>query len=132
MGKPRGKQAYMNYVCPNCYHNMYDCECQGLPYNLLWIDTGIQEHVRILNAKGYRTMNSCESHKKGDSIYISFAFPYGIGDTLPLPIGFTVKPLHGGCAIYGAVNEDNFELWKKLMLYDLLNWCNSLPEVNDD
>lgn len=133
MTRIRDKKSYMNYVCPHCFHTLDECTCEiYLPYHLIWIDRGIQEHVRILNQKGYKTTNSCESHNKNTNMYISFAYDYGFGDTLPMPNGFDLMKSHNAVSFLykGKTTDEEFEVQKKEHLADLLEWCRNLPKFN--
>ena len=84
----RSKAAYMNYVCPYCWNALNKCTCELFPpYQLVFIDKNIQEHIRILNEKGYRTTGCCEGHAKVCiNTYIAFADNYF--DDTGLPGGF--------------------------------------------
>ena len=129
----RNKESYMNYVCPYCFNTLDECICEGyLPYHLIWIDSGIQEHVRVLNQKGYRTVDSCESHSKYGNMYISFVYDYGFGDTLPLPNGFERMKKNGAVSfIYkSGITDEEFEEQKREHLSNLLDWCYNLPSLN--
>lgn len=131
--KTKNKESYMNYVCPHCFYTLDECKCENsLPYYLIWIDKGIQEHVRILNQKGYRTNDSCESHSKYMNMYISFVYDYGFGDTLPLPNGFKRMKKNSAVSVLynNKMTDEEFEIQKKEHLANLLEWCNSLPNVN--
>ena len=73
----KNKDAYENYVCPNCFNQLDKCICITFPpYYMTWIDVKIQEHVRILNKKGYFTKFSCEGHSKYNKTYILFVYDY--------------------------------------------------------
>ena len=123
--------GYLDYVCPNCFKSLIECECEYAPYRLINIDRNIQDQIRILNNKGYMTTYCCESHCVTDSIYISFAVNYGIGDELPIPEGFVFKKNNNGL-YYTYKNKKNldnkkfFEI-KNKQLDILLNWCKELP-----
>ena len=81
----KNKDAYMNYVCPYCWHTLNKCTCELFPpYHLMFIDRNIQEHIRILNEKGYRTTGCCEGHREVCiSTYVSFANDYLDGINMP-------------------------------------------------
>ena len=74
----KNKEAYTNYVCPYCWNTLDKCTCELFPpYHLILIDRNIQEHVRLLNEKGYRTMACCEGHRmRCINTYITFADDY--------------------------------------------------------
>lgn len=131
--KAKDKESYLNYVCPHCFCTLDKCKCDcNLPYYLIWVDKGIQEHVKVLNQKGYRTNDSCESHSKYMNMYISFVCDYGFGDTLPLPNGFKRMKKNGAVSVLynNKITDEEFEMQKKEHLNNLLEWCNSLPNVN--
>lgn len=131
MKNDKTKDMYENYVCPSCFNKLYECSCEHgfLPYNLLMIDSGIQEHVRVLNQKGYTTLDSCESHNRYENMYISFVSDYGFGNTLPLPKGFEkLKKNNAVSIMYGrGCTDGEFEGKKKEYLNNLLDWCRDLP-----
>ena len=81
----KNKDVYMNYVCPYCWNTLDNCICEMFPpYHLIFIDKNIQEHIRLLNEKGYRTMACCEGHKEVClNTYISFANDYFKDVTTP-------------------------------------------------
>ena len=54
--------TYKRYVCSSCYRQITECTCEHLPWQLLQIDEAIQDHIRILNEKGYYTKACCEGH----------------------------------------------------------------------
>lgn len=134
--KPRRSLPYGEYVCPHCFNQIVKCSCDALPRHLILIDEGIQEHVRILNDKGYATMFCCESHSVHQNLYIAFAYAYGFGGALPGPEGFKCK--NGGKTverIYGRdsrarkeMTAEAFEAEKKKSLESLLAWAKALPE----
>lgn len=131
MKNNKTKEVYENYVCPSCFNKLYECSCEHgfLPYTLLMIDEGIQEHVRVLNQKGYTTLDSCESHTRHENMYISFVRDYGFGKTLPMPEGFDkLKRNNAVSVMYGrSLTDEEFEDKKKEYLSNLLEWCNNLP-----
>lgn len=127
----------LNYVCPRCFHNIYKCKCDSKPYySLWWIDRNIQEIIRILNQKGYKTQYSCESHDPQSTIYISFMNRCQPDHTIPAPNGFELKG--GGNIIEHKYGKDSrarkkmtmeeFEAEKKECLANLLEWAKALPE----
>lgn len=118
------------YVCPKCFNMVNECTCDYMPHYLIWIDSGIQKHVRILNEKGYKTNNSCESHNKNGNMYISFVFDYGFGDTLPLPKHFKRMKNNVVSFMYDRkATDEEFNTQKKQRLADLLEWCLELPII---
>lgn len=123
-------RVIFDYVCPNCWYQINNCKCRFKPYTLLFIDENIQEHIRILNTKGYQTRYCCESHNKkgGNLIYISFITNYN----LELPLGFTYDQKHNSINYYIKKSELNkFEQVKKEKLDILLKWCKELPSLID-
>lgn len=132
----RNKDAYMNYVCPYCFNTVNKCICKLYPpYNLLFIDKGIQEHIRILNNKGYRTIGCCEGHYKERCIstYITFPMDYGFGETIELPKGFKYhknkRMIHFEYSL--RLNKEEMEELKNEKLNNLLEWCNNLENKLD-
>lgn len=133
---PKDKSIYENYVCPRCFYTLDKCECLSFPhYSIWWIDKGIQEHIRILNKKGYKTEYSCESHRPQDEIYIVF-WGRNFEDGMSMPEGFkytktnrTMRYKYGkDSKARNKMTIDEFEAEKKKALGDLLEWCKSLPE----
>lgn len=117
------------YVCSNCFSRVMDCDCAHFPSgNLIYIDLGMQEHIKILRSKGYNTLTCCESHRPEDSIYIMFSRYDGI-EGLELPEGFTGQQ-YGISVEYHYpqnINIRDFEIEKQRQLDTLLQWCKSLP-----
>ena len=71
----RSKKLYEEYVCLKCFNQLNKCVCKNYPpKELIHIDKDIQEHIRILNQKGYLTKYCCAGHlceyKKGITEYI--------------------------------------------------------------
>ena len=130
---------YRQYVCYHCFRQMTECTCKHLPQNLLFIDEGIQEHVRLLNIKGYYTMACCEGHYREDhpdvAIYIALArdnadlFP-------PLPEGFVFDKKQGitsiryfyQCVRQKPTTKEDFEKEKSTALKSLLEWAEALND----
>lgn len=126
-------KSYRDYVCPNCFNMLDDCECELRPYHLIMIDNGIQEHVRTLRNKGYITTGCCESHEEiCISIYISFAQDYGFGTTVQLPEGFKFNKRKNAIVsdFNRKLSRTEFESEKKKRLNALLEWCMNLPNNN--
>lgn len=129
----RHTNAYLNYICPHCFNTLDDCTCESLPWTLMLIDRGIQEHIRIVRDKGYVTTGCCESHYKGDCIciYISFARDYGFGKSISLPDGFKYQKSKYA-VIYNyksKITEEEMNSQKKKKLDELLEWCKGLPII---
>lgn len=130
----RSKAAYMNFVCPYCFHKLHECTCEYFPpWELLFIDDHIQSHVRILNEKGYTTNGSCEGHytgKPGANTAICFVMDYPEIVTSEMPEGFKYnKAKRAIWHFYDAkLNRKDFESEKVMALIRLLEWCRGLPE----
>lgn len=125
--------AYMNFVCPKCFHKLHECTCSLFPpWNLIFIDEMIQDHVRILNEKGYLTSGSCEGHYTGQpgantAICFAMDFPEIIESTLPDGFKYN-KGKHAVWHFYNAkLSEEKFNIEKAHMLLKLLEWCRTLP-----
>ena len=128
----KSKAAYMNYVCPHCWHTLNNCTCDLFPpYHLVFIDKNIQEHVRILNNKGYRTVGCCEGHRKVCiNTYITFANDY-FGDTsAPEGFKYNKKRKTVAYAYSTRLTKEDMEKIKEVKLEALLEWCKSLPSRN--
>lgn len=130
----KSKAAYMNYVCPHCFHKLYECTCKYFPpTDLLFIDNRIQDHIRILNEKGYTTTGCCEGHytgKPGANTGICFLMRYPEITESVLPEGFSYnKAKNAVWHFYDAkLNRKSFEIEKIAALIKLLEWCRGLPE----
>lgn len=132
----RNKEAYLNYVCPYCWNTLDECICELFPpYHLLLIDHGMQEHIRILNNKGYRTTGCCEGHMDVCvSTYIAFAQEYFDDDTV-LPEGFVYnKKRRMLCHKYKVrrLSQEALENEKSEYIEKLLLWCKNLPKSSED
>lgn len=128
------KKSYKNYVCPYCFRQINKCTCELPVWHLIMVDNSIQEHIQILNKKGYKTTGCCESHYDDNSIciYITFGVDYGFGRTIPLPDGFKViKSKHGiEYRFRGKLSEEERNAQKEQKLAELLEWCKNLPNNN--
>lgn len=128
------KAMYNQYVCPNCFNKIYQCTCNFLPQSLIQIDEGMQENIRILNAKGYVTTGCCESHYTKDgrpSMYICFAKPYEavIETELPRNFSYDIKK-HGIVRVWPkGLSRSEFEAQKAPSLFYLRKWCDQLPNL---
>ena len=128
------RKRYKDYVCPTCFSTLPKCKCELRPYFLIMIDNGIQEHIKLLNTKGYKTTGSCESHEKiCNNIYISFNKDYGFNTNISLPNDF--KFIKNKYAITfefpkHLTKEEKNEL-KTIKLNELLKWCNELPSLTE-
>lgn len=124
----RDLQAYRSYVCPECFNRLDKCSCEFFPpYSLIFIDCGIQEQVRILNEKGYKTIGCCESHYNGvcDNIYVAFGKDW---DFQCMPEGFRYNQrrrmlIHD---YKRYISESDFRREKEQYLAALLEWCREL------
>lgn len=128
----KSKSAYMNYVCPYCWHTLNNCICELFPpYHLTFIDKNIQEHIRILNEKGYHTIGCCEGHRKV-CINTYIAFPQDYFKKIDIPEGFKYDKKRRIISFtYSTkLTKENMEELKKEKLAVLLEWCKSLPNRN--
>lgn len=117
-----------DYVCPRCFNTIDKCTCPVQPRELVNIDSGIQEQIRILNTKGYITRHCCESHDPEGGIYIAFAKDYGFEK---MPSGFFYrKRTNAMYHLYKCKNDmEKFNKDKQDHLDKLLDWCNNLSQV---
>lgn len=125
----KSKAAYINYVCPYCWNTLNKCTCDLFPpYHLIFIDEGIQEHVRMLNEKGYCTTGSCEGHRKVCiSTYISFSRDYFEDIGIPDGFKYDKKKKMILYAYSTRLSKEDMKELKKEKLEILLKWCRSLP-----
>ena len=122
----------MNFVCPQCFHRLNECTCRFFPpWQLIFIDQNIQDHVRILNEKGYITNGCCEGHytgKPGANTAICFVRDYPQITGSALPDGFAYN--RGKKAVWhfydAGLNRKAFDLEKTAALIRLLEWCRAL------
>lgn len=130
----KSKVAYMNYICPYCWHTLNNCTCSLFPpYHLIFIDKNIQEHVRILNEKGYRTIGCCEGHDKGCvNTYIAFAKDYFNDADVPEGFVYNKRRRMVTCSYSTKLTKKDMEDIKKKKLESLLEWCNGLPKQNTE
>lgn len=128
----KSKRAYINYVCPYCFNALNKCTCEVFPpYHLIFIDENIQEHIRILNEKGYRTTACCEGHEKVClSTYIAFANNYFNEIELPSGFKYDKKRRIISYSYSTKIKKEKIEELKKENLKILLEWCNNLPSRN--
>ena len=116
-----------DYVCPTCFRRLDKCTCEFHPWNLINVDRNIQEQIRILNEKGYRTRYCCESHNPQDGIYIAFAQDY---EPPYVPDGFVMRKNGAMYHTYKGATAKSWELYEKdkeKYLSVLLDWCVNLP-----
>ena len=125
----KNKNVYENYVCPYCWNTLDNCTCETFPpYHLIFIDKNIQEHIRILNSKGYFTTNCCEGHRiRCINTYISFADNYFKETDTPDGFKYDKKRYMVTYTYSTKLKEEKMEEIKKEKLETLLKWCNSLP-----
>lgn len=122
----RNLKMYRNYVCPFCFNQINKCICKIYPpYTLIQIDKNMQEIVRELNKKGYKTKYSCESHYGYTyNIYISFLKKYifkELPDGFVMPNDYTIEHI-----IKNSKKEKNFNQEKEKYLDILKKWVNTL------
>lgn len=128
----KNKDSYMNYVCPYCFHTLNKCTCNLFPpYHLILIDRNIQEHIRILNYKGYKTIGCCEGHKTTClNTYIAFANDFFKGLDMPYGFNYDKKRRIVTISYSTKLTEEEMEECKKDNLDTLLEWCKTLPNRN--
>ena len=124
------RRTINDYVCPKCFNRIENCICEVQPWNLIMVDVNMQEIVRTLNGKGYKTTSCCESHF-GDTLnlYISFVCDYGI----TTPDGFNWKN-RDNCIIYSfkkadVSSEEKYNNLKSEKLETLRKLAESLPSI---
>ena len=125
----KSKDAYMNYICPYCWNTLDNCTCELFPpYHLIFIDKNIQEHIRMLNEKGYRTTACCEGHMDVCiNTYIAFANDYFNDVCTPDGFKYDKKKRIVTYTYSMKLEENKMEELKKEKLKTLLEWCKSLP-----
>lgn len=130
----KSKAAYMNYICPYCWNTLNNCTCELFPpYHLIFIDKGIQEHIRILNEKGYRTTGCCEGHMKiCINTYIAFSDNYFKDTDIPEGFRYNKKRKMVTYTYSTRLTKEKMEELKKEKLEVLLEWCNNLPSRNTE
>lgn len=129
----RNKDVYMNYVCPHCWFTLDNCICELFPpYYLIHIDKNIQKHIQILNKKGYRTMYCCEGHKGGSNTYIVFIDDYFKEVGIPEGFKYDKKRRMITYTYSMKLTKEKVEKLKKEKLAVLLDWCNNLPNKNNN
>ena len=130
----KSKAAYMNYICPYYWHTLNNCTCDLFPpYHLIFIDKNIQEHIRILNEKGYRTTSCCEGHMKiCINTYVSFANDYFKYIDTPDGFKYDKKRRIITYSYSTRLSKKEMEEIKKEKLETLLEWCKNLPNRNTE
>lgn len=125
----RNKNVYLNYVCPHCWNTVDECICEQYPpYELVLIDRNIQEHIRILNCKGYHTVYCCEGHSIGNNTYISFANVEFDNDKIPMGFKYDKKHREISYTYSTKFTKEEFERIKEENIAVLLEWCKGLPD----
>lgn len=134
MDKESELELYRNYVCTACWKQLGECNARFKPYHLTFIDVGIQDIVRTLNNKGYRTGGCCEGHNNnGTCTYVSFydrLSDYAIAN---VPDGFKIKD-NGSSIVseyYKYKSDGKFEMVKAKRIDALREWADSLPVLKD-
>ena len=129
----RSKKVAENYVCPKCFNQIQNCTCDFYPpWQLIMVDIGMQEVVRILNQKGYRTIGCCESHfDREPNMYIAFSYHFD----LPLPEGFCFAKSKTNI-LYPfksreLASKEKYNQIKTEKLNALLEWAKALPDNAD-
>lgn len=125
----KNKEAYENFVCPHCWNRLDNCTCDLFPpYYLTFVDKGIQEHIRVLNEKGYITIGCCEGHMEiCTSTYIAFADNYFENTAMPENFKYDKKRRMVKHSYSKKLKEEQMEEIKKENLDTLLEWCKNLP-----
>lgn len=125
----KNKEAYMNFVCPYCWYTLDNCICDLFPpYHLIFIDRNIQEHIRLLNEKGYRTMGCCEGHREVCiNTYITFPEDYFKGIDTPEGFKYDRKRRTIAYTYSMKLTEEKMEELKAEKLAVLLEWIKNLP-----
>ena len=128
----KNKEAYINYVCPHCWNTLDNCICELFPpYHLIFIDRNIQEHIRLLNDKGYRTIGCCEGHRERCiNTYITFPEDYFKKISTPEGFEYDKKRRTITYTYSPSMTEEKMEELKVEKLAVLLKWIKNLPNRN--
>lgn len=125
----RNKDYYVNYVCPYCLYTLDKCVCDLFPpHHLIHIDENIQEHIRILNKKGYKTKYCCEGHGVGTNTYILFIMDYFKDIDMPDNFKYVKSKRLLTYSYSTKLTKEKAEKLKKENLKLLLEWCENLPD----
>ena len=108
-----------NYVCPNCFERINKCKCKIQSYYLIMIDYPLQEIIKTLNNKGYKTISCCAGHKAKSCLFVMFAKPIG-----SLPVGFVMDK--NNCIRYWFKDKSDYKAEQEKALQSLKNWCENL------
>lgn len=128
----KSKEAYINYVCPHCWNTLDKCTCDIFPpYHLIFVDRKIQEHIRILNEKGYNTTGCCEGHHTiCVNTYIAFPEDYFIEIGIAEGFKYDKKRRMISYTYSQKLTKEKMEELKAEKLQILLDWIQSLPNRN--
>lgn len=126
----KDKEVYINYVCPHCMNVLNKCTCELFPpYYLIHIDKNIQEHIRILNERGYHTIYCCEGHRgRCINTYITFADDYFLEIGTPKGFKYDKKRRTITYTYSPKLTKEKMEELKTEKLNILLEWVKSLPK----
>jgi hypothetical protein len=120
----------VEFVCHKCFNNRDKCTCKKYTHDI-GLDKNIIEHIKILNRKGYNTVYSCEGHSSGGGIYICFDNSFRNIPENCIPDGFVREEKNKAIRhLYNKVEKD-FVNEKEKYLSILLEWCNSLEDLNN-
>ena len=120
---------YLNYVCDKCLQSLDKCNCKYNSELLIHIDRNIQDQIRQLNLKGYRTLYCCESHYgEVSDLYITFVDNCFDENTV-IPDGFKYSQRQRTLrhTFSKKLTQQQFETEKQKHLDILINWIESLP-----
>lgn len=126
----KNEEVYQNYVCPKCLYRLPDCKCPGSPpYQILWIDKSLQNHIRILNQKKYKTKFCCEGHDEDDRAHIMFHCGNSPDNLDTLPEGWKYNKRWGRIETKKKYKDmEGGYAAKQKYMDSLLEWIESLPE----
>ena len=120
---------YLNYVCGKCLQSLDKCNCKYNSESLIHIDRNIQEQIRQLNIKGYRTLYCCEGHyDRVSDLYITFVNDY-FTEKIIVPEGFKYNQRQRTLrhTYSKKITQQQFEAEKQKYLDILINWIDELP-----
>lgn len=112
-----------DYVCPNCFERVNKCRCKNESYYLIMIDFPLQEIIKTLNNKGYKTVSCCAGHKEKakSCLFIMFAKPIE-----SFPEGFTMDK--NNCIRYWFKDKSDYKAEQEKALQSLKKWCENLKD----